>query len=1272
MKKFVRTMILTVCLALSAWALAACGAQKTSVEAPVIASKVYTGQVQTATVAESDAYTVTTNDGGTDVGEYTVVLTLTDSAKYEWATPDADDATRLTLKFTITKADNAITALSVGNVAYGSEINPTASATFGSVTFTYSTARDGEYTAAKPTALGDYFVKASVEGTANYAAAEKIEQFSIVKADSAITTDPAPVADLYADNTEKTLVTAGEATGGTLVYALVAGEEATPSESLADPSAWSVSLPKATAAGKYTVYYMVKGDENHNDGELKKVVAEIKKNANAITGLSSENVVYNGAAPAPTASATHGTITYTYSLTEDGEYVSWENVAKRAGTYYVKATVAEDETHLGATATASFTMNKAANVLSVVANEIHCSENPDLTTTATDSASAVTYKYSTTADGEYSEITEFTAGTYYVKAYAAESDNYLAGESAPVSFNVTHNHVWTEGETVDEKKCACGDVSETFVKTLTSLDAQRTVLGVANDGTLSDGTSTISLDGVSEYASVESAKLGETTIAATKGDGKTVSLRLSDFGYAYGEQTISVIVKDSDGASHAIPVKVLLVTKVITDKDGLNAFGTIAKKCETADNAWGGYFELGSDIVYNDKWISFIDATKLDNEDKTVGDNDAIHKMKGFVGTFDGKGFDISGLRVVYGSATSAGGFITRLGKDGVIRNVSFSKACVGHERTFLSYSVAGTIEDVYIGYAVFGSDADGNYSTAHHWGSTATIAKDGEEATAVIKNVIVDFTVAGKLFTKVDGRLLGRVNNKNTLSEVYFVGVPSDYITNDATEGSTKHIVVTGVSVDVKVYGSYADMVAANNDYSSFTSSLWTVGEGGMPYCAAMGVKAPTFTTVPSEITKGGSATFVVSENVVLTLDQAAIDAGIEISGGLVSVPESTENGTYTVIATSIFNKSFTTSATFKVVNARVTESLSATQEIDLDVTNAAVVNSSKTVTLDLTEKFGGTATASAIKVGDTIIDGLANTAITGGKITLNVSAFGLTYYGNKNVSVVFEADGTEYELTVPVLFITKTITGGDANLRAIQTISNAINGGGYYRLGGNIAIKWDWYSSSEDHRIGVDKPFVGTIDGNGYAIDGLKIMNNTAASFMHELGADGVIKNVAFTGITTSGEGRFIRTIKGTLENVNIAFGSLSSYWSGVYLIEFQNSAKLKNFVLDVSAIAEKYSAQTVDATKYHALVSIAQNANPELNNMYVKGVATNFKDNVVRLRDQTPGNNGTNGAASGIYVGYTDNTDNGVAFPSTGWDSTYWTVNAETNTVTWNTKA
>lgn len=71
------------------------------VEKPFIASKVYTGGPQIADVSESDAYSITANNGGTEAGDYSVNLRLNQG--YSWLEGGSEDAL---LTFTITPAQN--------------------------------------------------------------------------------------------------------------------------------------------------------------------------------------------------------------------------------------------------------------------------------------------------------------------------------------------------------------------------------------------------------------------------------------------------------------------------------------------------------------------------------------------------------------------------------------------------------------------------------------------------------------------------------------------------------------------------------------------------------------------------------------------------------------------------------------------------------------------------------------------------------------------------------------------------------------------------------------------------------------------------------------------------------------------------------------------------------------------------------------------------------------------------------------------------------------
>lgn len=160
----------------------------------ITTSAAYNGELQQATVkvtgGDESLYTLT-NNGGTDVGNYPVSLTLQDTHNYVWYYNDAEfGGGTLTVTFTISRAANAVTLTGVTGWTYGEQpVTPSATATFGNATVMYSTAADGVYVTDVPVNAGTYFVKAVVAETANYRGAEsKPQSFEITKAQNGFVT----------------------------------------------------------------------------------------------------------------------------------------------------------------------------------------------------------------------------------------------------------------------------------------------------------------------------------------------------------------------------------------------------------------------------------------------------------------------------------------------------------------------------------------------------------------------------------------------------------------------------------------------------------------------------------------------------------------------------------------------------------------------------------------------------------------------------------------------------------------------------------------------------------------------------------------------------------------------------------------------------------------------------------------------------------------------------------------------------------------------------
>lgn len=166
---------------------------KQEVTPPTIATKPYTGSAQTAEVSDTERYTVTRNDGGTEGGDYDVVLTLTDASNYCWpgnyqSQISGDNSENLTLKFTITAIGNAwVTEPSISGWTYGETAaepdmgHPQS----GNATVNYVGTTNGGAAynnTIAPTEAGEYKAVFTVEATNSYNVLTKEVPFTIARA----------------------------------------------------------------------------------------------------------------------------------------------------------------------------------------------------------------------------------------------------------------------------------------------------------------------------------------------------------------------------------------------------------------------------------------------------------------------------------------------------------------------------------------------------------------------------------------------------------------------------------------------------------------------------------------------------------------------------------------------------------------------------------------------------------------------------------------------------------------------------------------------------------------------------------------------------------------------------------------------------------------------------------------------------------------------------------------------------------------------------------
>ena len=1156
-KKIIVCALLCVLFSvISAFALVGCKKtevpKKTKLDSPVITSKEYTGSNQKATVAENEAYEVTVNEGGTNVGEYAVVLTLADTKKYEWATPDADDKTKVTLTFSITKATNEITALSLEGWTYGETAKtPIATAKFGTPVITYSATENGEYTETVPTDAGEYYVKAKVEGTDNYDGAEKTTKFEITKQANAVQIE---VSDIKYGQT-----------------------------------------PNPTATAAYTPA-----------GE---------------------------------------TIKYSYSLTQEGDYVVWDTIEKRVGDYYVKAEIAGDKNHDGANAVKKFVMNKGDNsIADFTIADITCNQTPVLNATAS-AGTTVTYKYATAADGTYLDISgvNFVAGKYYIKAYTDGNDNYVGAESNPATLTVTHAYEWKkDAKGNDYRECVCGAKDEFSVKVSKgTLEAgengytlhlyNSAVGGRTNSVTLAftvsfagvdtanavfewthnpSGIVTVTGDG--EYT-VTAASVGPTVLTATytNNEGKKAIIvinvtvervveNLSDRPAIEVENLTTLTIADLEGEVKSVllgDVNIMasadgnvitldksklpktaanmgereltvvtdladykliadIYTLIISDKAEFDKMRDLARSNGnySTTGILDGYFVLDSDIEYNGEFESLTNSGTLWSINEKLKGNEPTRNWQdpalyGFKGVFDGRGYNVNGL-TVKDLGNESGGIIGYMNNDGVFKNVSFTNATVYENSGYICFMGGGLIENVQIAFVQIGKGGATNGVDSYSPRAMGAFYTFLDTTTATVNNCVVD-AIGAKIYYKMGAqqpnlRLGTRANWKNVHNLIVLCdGENADEILNKS-----------GASALAKSYSAFKENADCQAHINLLDKDLWTI-KSGLPFMRSLAGKVDVevdFVDLTTAVNNGGSVEIKVNSRYAeITVE--GYD-GITFENGMLSVAEDAISGTVMVTVRSVLNDS-RKEAEITVRSAQTVEVKHEKILADKDTTELDLSFASDYYTDTATVTYGAT----------TIVE---NGTLTDGKLTVNLS--GIDKTGDLVFVVTTEKDGVYYSYNVNVLFATKVIrTADDLNIFKFKQKNVSING--LYVLGNDIDVNnaklsqdltgQPWYGQA-------NFGFLGTFDGQNHTIS-----NFTAGQtgiFGH-IGTGAVIKNVNFTKVACNNEylsavlARSIIGAKITDVNVGVIGFTGKTRDNGLLCSRYFENSTLTNVNIDAS---------------------------------------------------------------------------------------------------------
>ena len=312
------------------------------VKKPTVESKVYTGQTLTANISENGLYTVKENNGGIDVNEYDVQLTLKDPTNYRWE----DGTVDTTVKFNITQATPVVTKPTTKTLTYnGSEQELVNAASTNGGTVKYSL-DNKNWSTSIPTgkAAKEYTVYYKVEGNKNFKDADVQE----------ITNKINPRTIDLKWNKE-------------LTYN---GKEQLPTatvSNLADGDECEITVDGAQHknAGTYEVTATKVSNQNYKLPEDVTTSYTIKPKDITVTitpngGTYGEKITGATAKLNDVESGDHPEVTLTYTGTGyDGTEVNGTEVPSHAGKYTVTASIDDKNYNLTDTNTAEFVVKGA-------------------------------------------------------------------------------------------------------------------------------------------------------------------------------------------------------------------------------------------------------------------------------------------------------------------------------------------------------------------------------------------------------------------------------------------------------------------------------------------------------------------------------------------------------------------------------------------------------------------------------------------------------------------------------------------------------------------------------------------------------------------------------------------------------------------------------------------------------------------------------------------------------------------------------------------------
>jgi len=673
---------------------------------------------------------------------------------------------------------------------------------------------------------------------------------------------------------------------------------------------------------------------------------------------------------------------------------------------------------------------------------------------------------------------------------------------------------------------------------LKTLDINSSIKGIAKD-VLYNGQSVGSFDTQSKKVTLRKADLPKT--ATLMGEGRTLTIATTLANYE---------------------VEIDLYTKIIKNRDDFNNFTTVdnyAKRSSSNPAIWDGYFVLENDIIYDGQFISKI--ADLDSLWQAVEGEWFNGGLYGFRGVFDGKGHKIEGISIEKGSQMASVFGVLHI--DGVIKNISFTKASVSANSSLVCMAGGGTVENIFIQYDSIGKgvqhiEGDG-VTVNNHCGSFFSFKEP--IATANVSNCVIDISSA-EINENVSLKIVGSeyVTIKNTF---VIGGTESVRKTSNATL-SFSHVV------------DFVGDTNAQSRYKKFDEEFWSL-EGGVPVSKTVYNEIKdldvNFTTDIQMLISGTQYKFPVDNNYVLITSNSD---KLKIESGIATVFEDV-SGEVTVTATSLFNGKKTDTHTFTLKTVSASEFVDLTTE---DTTAYYDISEDKVYFAELSSKFSDTVLY--------FVDGEFNASSFAkdgeeAKIMIAVCENSFVAFRCQSVTkVIAKAEDLHYIRRNYTVISYGNSGCYDGKLKGTYVLVNDID-----CMGEVFADSGKYWENS--------RGFGGVFDGRGYTIKNLTVGKNGLFGTL----SFAQIKNVKFTGVKLQGEtakdengneiekGTYVGLLAScifntTVEDVYVEFEKtvyseqLIGDCSGLLYYEKSFDSTFKNVTLDVSKVSVGYIAE------------------------------------------------------------------------------------------------